>query len=165
MSVIFVSVSGVYLGYAALEFTAHYIITSDRSPHEEKTSYLPSVAIMCKRFLRPIDQVFQITIYVLVSVIYLFHFIIGDVIYIQECHFWNFYMRWKRGEGNNSLLPMSMASITGDLGDIFCFYCVLLSENVPNNVLTLAAITNSLKCSSHTANLWLVQIMLNNADS
>ena len=165
MSVIFVSVSGVYLGYAALEFTAHYIITSDRSPQEEKTSYLPSVAIMCKRFLRPIDQVFQITIYVLVSLIYLFQFIIGDVIYIQQClAFRNFYMRWKRGEGNNSLLPMSMASITGDLGDIFCFYCVLLSENVPNNVLTLAAITNSLKCSSHTVNLWLVQIMLNLAD-
>ena len=59
---------------------------------------------------------------------------------------------------------MSMASITGDLGDIFCFYCVLLSENVPNNVLTMAAITNSLKCSSHTVNLWLVQIMLNLAD-
>ena len=94
MSAIFVSVSGVYLGYAALEFTAHYIITSDRSPQEEKTSYLPSVAIMCKRFLRPIDQVFQITIYVLVSVIYLFCFIIGDVIYIQEyLTFRNFYMR------------------------------------------------------------------------
>ena len=59
----------MYLGYSVLEFTAKYSVES--SPEEERTKLISEVAVKCLRFMRRIDVVFQILIYVMVSVTFI----------------------------------------------------------------------------------------------